>query len=111
MFREACERNGYRAHHEQIGWGVGIYVSETDARAVEEYEPHYWYYAKNLLRNRDTFQNPPGHSSVPAVLGALEARRRGRPGNFSTWAEIEKAGYVIVGSPATVRDRDRKSVV
>ena len=35
----------------------------------------------------------------------LERRRTSRPGNFSTWEEIQKAGYVVVGSPATVRDR------
>jgi alkanesulfonate monooxygenase SsuD/methylene tetrahydromethanopterin reductase-like flavin-dependent oxidoreductase (luciferase family) len=104
-FREACARAGYTPRHEQIGWGVGIYVAETDARAVEEYEPHFWYYARNLLKNRDTFQYPPGHSSVHSMLSVLEARRTSRPGRFSAWAEIEKAGYVIVGSPATVRDR------
>jgi alkanesulfonate monooxygenase SsuD/methylene tetrahydromethanopterin reductase-like flavin-dependent oxidoreductase (luciferase family) len=35
----------------------------------------------------------------------MEARRKARPGNFSTWEEIQKEGFVIVGSPATVRDR------
>jgi alkanesulfonate monooxygenase SsuD/methylene tetrahydromethanopterin reductase-like flavin-dependent oxidoreductase (luciferase family) len=105
QFKEACEHVGYTARHEQIGWGVGIHVAETDAQAVAEYEPHFWYYAKNLLRNRSTFNNPPGHSSVAATLGVMEARRKARPGNFSTWEEIQKEGFVIVGSPATVRDR------
>ena len=67
-YREACERNGYQARHSQIGWGIGVYVAPTDAQAVEEYEPHFWYYARNLLRNRDTFQSPPGHSSIQAVM-------------------------------------------
>ncbi len=104
-FREACARERYTVRHEQIGWGIGIYVAETDARAVEEYEPHFWYYAKFLLGNRETFGHPPGHSSIKSMMGVLEARRRARPGNFSTWEEIQKAGFVIVGSPATVRDR------
>src|SRR5262249_4503385 len=98
-------RHGYTARHDQIGWGIGVYVAETDAQAVAEYEPHFWYYARNLLRNRDTLISPPGHSSVRSVLGALERRRTGRPGNFSTGEEIQQAGYVVVGSPATVRDR------
>ena len=55
-----------------------------------------------------TFNAPPGHSSISSVLGALEGRRNGRPGNFSTWEEIQKAGYVVVGSPSTVRDRLRE---
>jgi len=105
QFREACENEGYTARHEQIGWGIGVYVAETDAQAVAEYEPHFWYYARNLLRNRDTFQNPPGHSSIQSMLTAYEARRRSRPGSFSSWEEIQNAGFVVVGSPATVRDR------
>ena len=32
-FRECCEHEGYTARHEQIGWGIGIYVAETDAQA------------------------------------------------------------------------------
>jgi alkanesulfonate monooxygenase SsuD/methylene tetrahydromethanopterin reductase-like flavin-dependent oxidoreductase (luciferase family) len=104
-FKESCEREGYTARHEQIGWGVGVYVAETDAQAVAEYEPHFWYYAKNLLRNRETFNSPPGHSTVQSLLGALEVRRKNRPGNFSTWEQIQNEGFVIVGSPATVRDR------
>src|SRR5689334_18361029 len=105
LFREACERNGYTARHGQIGWGIGVYVSDTDAKAVEEYEPHFWYYARNLLKNRETFNAPPGHSSIRSVLGVLERRRGSRPGSYSTWEEIDRAGYVVVGSPATVRDR------
>ncbi|GAC1313773.1 MAG: LLM class flavin-dependent oxidoreductase [Chloroflexota bacterium] len=107
-FRAACLKHGYTARHDQIGWGIGIYVAETDAQAVQDYEPHFWYYAKNLLRNRDTFNAPPGHSSISSLLGALERRRVGRPGNFSSWDDIQKAGYVVVGSPATVRDRLRE---
>ncbi len=108
LFRAACDRHGYTAKHSQIGWGIGIYVAASDAQAVEEYEPHFWYYARNLLKNRDTFNSPPGHSSIKAVQGLLERRRTSRPGSFSTWEEIHKAGYVVVGSPATVRDRLRE---
>ena len=35
-FREACEREGYTARHQQIGWGIGVYVAESDAQAVAE---------------------------------------------------------------------------
>jgi alkanesulfonate monooxygenase SsuD/methylene tetrahydromethanopterin reductase-like flavin-dependent oxidoreductase (luciferase family) len=38
-------------------------------------------------------------------MTTVAARRRTRPGNLSTWAEVEKANYVIVGSPQTVADR------
>lgn len=104
-FRECCVREGYTPRYDQVGWGIGVYVAESDARAVEEYEPHFWYYARNLLASRETFQYPPGHSSIEAMLNTVAARRRSRPGNFATWEEIQKAGFVVVGSPATVRDR------
>jgi hypothetical protein len=38
-FRECCEKSGYTARHEQIGWGIGVYVAETDEQARREYEP------------------------------------------------------------------------
>jgi alkanesulfonate monooxygenase SsuD/methylene tetrahydromethanopterin reductase-like flavin-dependent oxidoreductase (luciferase family) len=34
-----------------------------------------------------------------------ERRRRSRPGSLSTWEEVERRGYVVVGSPETVRQR------
>src|SRR5262249_25570499 len=30
QFREACDKAGYKANPEQMGWGVPIYVAETD---------------------------------------------------------------------------------
>jgi alkanesulfonate monooxygenase SsuD/methylene tetrahydromethanopterin reductase-like flavin-dependent oxidoreductase (luciferase family) len=35
----------------------------------------------------------------------MQRRLQSRPGNLSTWEEVDKAGYVVVGSPETVRQR------
>jgi alkanesulfonate monooxygenase SsuD/methylene tetrahydromethanopterin reductase-like flavin-dependent oxidoreductase (luciferase family) len=35
----------------------------------------------------------------------MERRLKSRPTNLSTWEEVDKAGYIIVGSPETVRQR------
>ena len=48
---------------------------------------------------------PPGHSSIQTMISLAEARRRTKPGSYASWEEIQKAGFVVVGSPATVRDR------
>jgi alkanesulfonate monooxygenase SsuD/methylene tetrahydromethanopterin reductase-like flavin-dependent oxidoreductase (luciferase family) len=80
-------------------------VAETDEQARREYEPHFWYYARNLLKTPAQLSTPPGHTSLPTVMGMAERRRRSRPGNLSNWDEVEKGGYVVVGSPATVRQR------
>ena len=34
-----------------------------------------------------------------------ERRLRSRPGALATWDEVERGGYVVVGSPETVRQQ------
>jgi alkanesulfonate monooxygenase SsuD/methylene tetrahydromethanopterin reductase-like flavin-dependent oxidoreductase (luciferase family) len=104
-FRECCEKGGYAARYEQIGWGIGVYVAETDEQARREYEPHFWYYARNLLKTPPQLSLPPGHTSLATTVGMAERRRRSRPSSLATWAEVERGGYVVVGSPETVRQR------
>jgi alkanesulfonate monooxygenase SsuD/methylene tetrahydromethanopterin reductase-like flavin-dependent oxidoreductase (luciferase family) len=102
LFREACGRAGYTADAGQMGWGVPIYVAETDARAREEFEPHLWYFVRNLLKNITLA--PPGYTSARSALAIMKNR-----GNFlaeqETWEDIEKGVYGIVGSPQTVRQK------
>src|SRR5262245_32666732 len=50
-FRAACDKVGYTASPEQMGWGVPIYVAETDKQAREEFEPSLRYFQRNLLKN------------------------------------------------------------
>jgi alkanesulfonate monooxygenase SsuD/methylene tetrahydromethanopterin reductase-like flavin-dependent oxidoreductase (luciferase family) len=38
-------------------------------------------------------------------MGMMQRRLQSRPSNLSTWEEVDKAGYVVVGSPETVRQR------
>jgi len=104
-FSQCCAKSGYTVRHDQIGWGIGIYVSDTDEQAQREYEPHYWYYAKNLLKTTPQQALPPGHTSLASVTGMMKRRLESRPSNLSTWKEVDEAGYVIVGSPETVRQR------
>jgi len=104
-FSQCCSKAGYTVRHTQIGWGIGIYVSDTDEQARREYEPHYWYYARNLLKQPVQLSMPPGHTSIASVMGMMKRRLESRPSNLSTWKEVDDAGYVIVGSPETVRQR------
>ena len=39
------------------------------------------------------------------MLATADRRLRSRPGTLSTWDEVERGGYVVVGSPETVRQR------
>ncbi len=102
LFREACAKAGYTAAPEQMGWGVPIYVAETDEQARREFEPHLWYFVKNLLKNITLA--PPGYTSAKSALAILRNR-----GNFlaeqESWEAIEKGVFGIVGSPQTVRQK------
>jgi alkanesulfonate monooxygenase SsuD/methylene tetrahydromethanopterin reductase-like flavin-dependent oxidoreductase (luciferase family) len=102
LFREACDKAGYKARPEQMGWGVPVYVAETDQQAREEFEPHLWYFIRNHLKNISLA--PPGYTSARSAMAIIKNR-----GAFlyeqRTWQDIEDGVYAIVGSPATVRDK------
>ncbi len=102
MFREACEKNGYKAHEEQTGWLVPIYVAETDEQAWAEYEKHLFFFIENLLKGLVIF--PPGYTSAKSIARIGKALTQFL-GNVKTRAEVEEGGYAIVGSPETVRDK------
>jgi alkanesulfonate monooxygenase SsuD/methylene tetrahydromethanopterin reductase-like flavin-dependent oxidoreductase (luciferase family) len=102
LFREACEKAGYKADPEQMGWGIPTYVAETDRQAREEFEPHLWYFVRNLLKNISIA--PPGYTSAKSALAIIRNR-----GSFlyeqKDWDAIEKGVFAIVGSPETVRQK------
>ena len=101
-FRNACEKNGYTADPEQMGWLLPIYVAETDEQAWAEYEQHLWYFIKKLLKGLVVF--PPGYTSARSMARIKQSLSKFM-GTLETRKQLEDGGYVIVGSPATVRDR------
>src|SRR5437868_8354900 len=85
-----------------MGWGVPIYVAETDRQAREEFEPHFWYFVRNLLKGIGLA--PPGYTS-PKSAAAIMKNRHTFLAEQTTWDDIEKGVYAIVGSPETVRQK------
>ena len=102
QFREACERAGYTARPEQMGWGVPIYVAETDKQARAEFEPHSWYFTKNLLKNISL--TPPGYTSAKSAAALLKQQKYFLA-HQKSWDDMEKGVFSIVGSPETVRQK------
>ena len=102
QFRDACARAGYTAKPEQMGWGVPIYVAETDRQAREEFESHLWYFVKFLMKN--ITMAPPGYTSAKSAAAIIKNRKYFLP-EQKTWDDLEKGVYAIVGSPATVRQK------
>jgi alkanesulfonate monooxygenase SsuD/methylene tetrahydromethanopterin reductase-like flavin-dependent oxidoreductase (luciferase family) len=102
QFRAACDKAGYKAKPEQMGWGVPIYVAETDRQAREEFEPHMWYFVRNLFKG--IHLSPPGYTSAKSAMAII----KNRPLFLSeqkSWDDVEKGVFAIVGSPETVRQK------
>lgn len=102
QFREACAQAGTSPDPERMGWGVPIYVAPTDRQAREEFEPHLWYFVKNLLKNIGL--SPPGYTTPKSAWILLQQQKQFLAAQ-KTWDDIEKGVFAIVGSPETVRQK------
>jgi alkanesulfonate monooxygenase SsuD/methylene tetrahydromethanopterin reductase-like flavin-dependent oxidoreductase (luciferase family) len=102
LFRAACERNGYTADPEQMGFPLGIYVSDTDENARKEFEPHVWYFIKKLLKGLNL--NPPGYTSPQSLMRMFQALPQFMS-HQTTWEQLMEGRYLIAGSPQTVLER------
>jgi len=110
LLREhAATALGEEVPPERIGWPCMIYVAETDEQARREFEPHFWYLARKLLRLPREYMFPPGHTSVESLLRPGHARRK-FISLLSSWKEAEDGLYAIVGSPETVRQKMREGI-
>jgi alkanesulfonate monooxygenase SsuD/methylene tetrahydromethanopterin reductase-like flavin-dependent oxidoreductase (luciferase family) len=105
MFKEICEKEGYRAHPEQMGLLMPIYVGETDAKARAEFEEHFWYFQKNLIPGLTLA--PPGYTSTKSALRIFKALQDGKTfiNGCETWDDVEKGGFAVVGSAKTVAQK------
>jgi alkanesulfonate monooxygenase SsuD/methylene tetrahydromethanopterin reductase-like flavin-dependent oxidoreductase (luciferase family) len=102
QFREACEKAGYTPRPEQMGWGVPIYVAETDRQAREEFEPSLRYFQRNLLKGLRIA--PPGYTSPRSALAIIRNQHLFLS-EQKTWSDIEDGVFAITGSPETVRQK------
>ena len=104
-FRELCQKEGYEAHPEQMGLLMPIYVAESDRKAREEFEPHFWYFLHKLIPGLTL--SPPGYTSTRSALRIVKALGDGE--SFVTgckdWADVEKGTFAIAGSPETVAEK------
>jgi alkanesulfonate monooxygenase SsuD/methylene tetrahydromethanopterin reductase-like flavin-dependent oxidoreductase (luciferase family) len=102
LFRESCTKSGYEAKPEQMGWGIPVYVADTDEQARKEFEPGFWYFVKNLLKGIG--HSPPGYTSAKSAVNIVK-NRKWFLSEVKSWDEIEKGVYAIVGNPQTVRQK------
>jgi hypothetical protein len=66
---------------------------ETDEQTRREYESHFWYDARDLLKTPAPLRLPLGHAFLSTMPSMAEERRlRSRPGHLCTWGAIERGG-------------------
>jgi len=99
LFRQSCQKYGYEASPEQMGYPLGIYVSDSDEQARREFEPHLWYFVRRLMKGLSL--NPPGYTSPQSMMRMFMALNQFLP-NVGTWEEVLTGRYMVVGSPETV---------
>jgi alkanesulfonate monooxygenase SsuD/methylene tetrahydromethanopterin reductase-like flavin-dependent oxidoreductase (luciferase family) len=102
-YRHEAERCGYKASPRQLGFAIPTYVAETDERAHKEAKAHFLWLFRRGLKIPPHFLAPPGYLSDDALRRFLAVGLRA-PAELS-FPELEREGYVLLGSPRTVRDR------
>lgn len=104
-YREACERNGYTASPYQLTVNVPIVVAENDAKARAIAEKHVMWVFNTGLRMHPPFWRPPGYMTE-ASLRRFLASPPPLPSDL-TFEQADAQGFIVYGSPATVRDKLR----
>ena len=97
------DESPYRAAFAQT-----ICVADTDQQAEEMYAEHVSYFYNRCLHVYGGFADAPGYRTIKTikadVLSALSEDMQNQFLNL-TWKKLVDEGYIIAGSPATVRER------
>jgi len=107
-FRERLAAMGkddspYRGAFAQI-----ICVADTDAEAEELYAEHVLYFFNRCLHVYLGYSDPPGYRTIKTIkAGKLNQLRAESQKVFQNlrWGDLVEKGFVIAGSPETVRQR------
>src|SRR5205823_7204243 len=88
-----------------LGFLQLVGVSETDA-AAEEYAAHAEYFFHKLLYTPSYYQAIPGYQDYASLVRSLKSPLRERIDlRTLSYKDFVDRGFVIAGSPSTVRDR------
>ncbi len=102
---ETVASKGRDANPYRLGFLQLVGVSETDA-AAEEYARHVEYFFHNLLYTPSYYQAIPGYRDYASLLRSMHEPLRERMDlRALTYKDFVDRGFLIAGSPATVRDQ------
>jgi alkanesulfonate monooxygenase SsuD/methylene tetrahydromethanopterin reductase-like flavin-dependent oxidoreductase (luciferase family) len=104
-FWETVVKKGREPNPYRLGFLQLIGVSETDA-AAQEYGPHAEYFFHKLLNTPPYYQAIPGYQDHASLLRAMQSPLRERFDlRTLSYKDFLERGFVIAGSPKTVRDQ------
>ncbi len=101
--RATPDLSPYRA-----GFAQTICVAETDAEAERLYSKHVHYFYNRCLHVFPGFADAPGYRTIKTIQkGVLSQYAPPQGGLFPelSWKQMVEGGYIIAGSPETVRQR------
>jgi alkanesulfonate monooxygenase SsuD/methylene tetrahydromethanopterin reductase-like flavin-dependent oxidoreductase (luciferase family) len=104
------DRNPYRAGFTQL-----ICVSETDAKAKEEYESYVNNFWDIYLHVSPKFREAPGYRTAASVARGMRTQYGSEAEGAKlriglNWEQLVEQGFVIAGSPASVRDQLKEAI-
>lgn len=103
---------GYDDNPYRAGFLQFVGVADTDEEAEKLYAPAALYFYNKCLHLYPGFVAPPGYSSMETVRRRIRSQVQAAAALSPdlTWSDILDRGYVIAGSPETVRDRLKEVV-
>jgi alkanesulfonate monooxygenase SsuD/methylene tetrahydromethanopterin reductase-like flavin-dependent oxidoreductase (luciferase family) len=108
--KAAVDHNPYRAGFLQL-----VVVSETDAKAEQEYYPHIRYFYDKSLHILNEYQMIPGNQDYRSLANSVKnllPTQMAMMNAIAGWKykDFLENGFVIGGSPTTVRERLAEAV-
>ncbi|MBI3325570.1 MAG: LLM class flavin-dependent oxidoreductase [Nitrospinae bacterium] len=112
-FWETVEKLGVDTNPYRSGFLQLVGVSETDAQAEADYSGAADYFYNKCLHVYPGFAEAPGYRSIPTIRAGIRPQIGEEAKKIRenlTWKDFIEQGYVIAGSPATVRERLREAI-
>jgi alkanesulfonate monooxygenase SsuD/methylene tetrahydromethanopterin reductase-like flavin-dependent oxidoreductase (luciferase family) len=112
-FWETVDRLGMEPNPYRAGFLQLVALSETDVKAEQEYHTHADYFYRNCLHVYPGFADAPGYRTIRTIKAGFRpqvGKEASRIRQSLTWKDYVEQGYIIAGSPASVRDRLKEAV-
>src|SRR5262249_21969856 len=85
-----------------------VCISETDAQCEKEWWPHVDYFFNKCLHLYPGTSEAPGYRTEASMRAGIVAQFGNPPENMGidkTWKQLVNEGYILAGSPETVRQQ------